>query len=137
MHTQYNSVREYILVYAQSLPTQQGYFCARKSAEHVVCPIYKETIDELFADLIIYADNEIFALVKALDILIYEEVFGVSYQQLATVAHSLILNPSGHNNRTPIEDRTPFDVEAEIMNDVVFNIHTFWLKTKPMAIVFI
>ena len=137
MHTQYNSVREYMLLYAQSLPTQQGYFCARKSLEHVYCPIYRETIDELFADLIIYADNEVFALVKAMDMLIEQEVLGVSYREFAKVAHSLILNPSGHNNRTPEEDRTPFDVEAEIMNDVVFNIHTFWLKTKPMAIVFI
>ena len=136
-YSQFNSVREYMIVHATSLPVSPGYFCARKSNKDVYCPVYQHTIDDLFANLIIYADNHVFALVKAIDMLIDQEVSGISYKEFAKIAYFLIINPSGHNNKSRAEDHVPINVEEDIMNDVVFNIHTFWLTIKPLDIVFI
>jgi hypothetical protein len=72
-------IREYMILRAKTLPATPGYFCARKGAD---CPIYPHIIDDIFDNLIIYADNEVFALIKAIDILIEQEVSGVSYQEI-------------------------------------------------------
>ena len=125
-----NSVREYLLHYARFFDNPSGnlkdmsYYVMNYCNESVM---NRETFNDIFNSVVIYASNEIYALIKAIDILIEQEVLGVSYSAFAPRAHYLIGNPSGYNNSVPFNRRIEFNLENDILDDVKNGIQIYWI----------
>jgi len=124
---EFNSVREYLLYYADSLPKKVCYYKMIQTDQRVV---NADTFDSVFDNIVIPAENYIFTLIEAIDMLIEQQVLGVSYKDFAIYAHHLILNPSGYSNDIPVDLRIPFNLEQEIMADIKYNIENYWMYPK-------
>ena len=116
--TQFGSVREYLLHYANSLPKEKCYYNLVQSDQRVV---NSETFYYIFENVVVYVDNYVFALIDAIDTLIDQEVLGVSYEDFSVYANHIIKNPTAC-----ISD----DIEQEIMDDIIYNIENYWMYPK-------